>query len=427
MHPAAKYAVIRQAIAQSLFGPKPRNKLLTAAQYAGAFNTCINLGGGIKLTEAIVKKSFAARDEDSKYSLCCKNMEMYHNGDCVLINYLLEEFPNQCRPTIQQFQSPEPEQRRVSIEEHDEEMRDDNDAQVEFGSNDSLHTPQIQAKLRRPKTKGETIYFVYNGLAGRTTLEPHGMLTLHDIITNLEPIPPDLDNRAEAETWKKKNYQVSRYGACTTWIPSGTVLHFKNSAKDNRDIVKAMQSIFKRKKCMLSEDSQNLPSMGTLWAPGCSDEGAIVSRESHESKSKQSAAEREAKLESFELALGKERKKHKAEKPMGHEVSPAMGGGLFWCILYKKYGAEAAVNAEMKARNIPMTKGQEERWNIAKKRGLLRKNELGRLSEQGKATHGIKLSQVDYIVPISDEMKALFEVQERVLNIEQGIEEEDDD
>ena len=74
-----------------------------------------------------------------------------------------------------------------------------------------------------------------------------------------------------------------------------------------------------------------------------------------------------------------------------------------------------------------MTKGQEERWNIAKKRGLMRKNKLGRLSEQGKATHGIKLSQVDYIVPISDEMKALFEVQERVLNIEQGIEEEDDD
>ena len=58
------------------------------------------------------------------------------------INYLLEEFPNQCRPTIQQFQSPEPEQRRVSIEEHDEEMRDDNGAQVEFGSNDSLHTPR---------------------------------------------------------------------------------------------------------------------------------------------------------------------------------------------------------------------------------------------------------------------------------------------
>ena len=112
---------------------------------------------------------------------------------------------------------------------------------------------------------------------------------------------------------------------------------------------------------------------------------------------------------------------------MGHEVSPAMGGGLLWRILYKKYGAEAAMNAEMKARNIPMTKGQEERWNIAKKRGLLRKNESGRLSEQGKATHGIKLSQVDYIVPISDEMKALFEVQERVLNIEQGIEEEDND
>jgi hypothetical protein len=110
------------------------------------------------------------------------------------------------------------------------------------------------------------------------------MLTLHDIITNLEPIPPDLDNRAEAETWKKKNCQVSRYGACTTWIPSGTVLHFKNkksSAEDNRDIIKAMQSIFKSKKCMLSEDSQNLPSMGTLWAPGCSDKGAIVIQQSH--------------------------------------------------------------------------------------------------------------------------------------------------
>ncbi|KAL3773087.1 hypothetical protein ACHAWO_006959 [Cyclotella atomus] len=198
MPPAAKYAVIRQAIAQSLFGPKPRNKLLTAAQYAGAFNTCINLGGGIKLTEEIVKKSFDARDEDLKYSLCCKNMEIDHDGDCVLsvlksmqltfggkrctafgifdsaktakemaseenvldddnvgrlrlaltdpmknklVDCLLKEFPNQCRPTIQQFQSPEPEQRRVSIEEHDEEMRDDNDAQVEFGSNDlNTHT-----------------------------------------------------------------------------------------------------------------------------------------------------------------------------------------------------------------------------------------------------------------------------------------------
>jgi hypothetical protein len=58
----------------------------------------------------------------------------------------------------------------------------------------------------------------------------------------------------------------------------GCVLHLKNkqnAVEDKRDIVTAFESIFGRKKCMLSTDSLDLLAIGTLFAPGCSDEGAI--------------------------------------------------------------------------------------------------------------------------------------------------------
>jgi hypothetical protein len=84
MPPTAKYKEIRQAIAYSLVGINLRNKLITAAQFSSAFNTRVNLGGGIKLSEEILKKSFSARGEGDKYSIRCEDIGIGYEGDCVL-------------------------------------------------------------------------------------------------------------------------------------------------------------------------------------------------------------------------------------------------------------------------------------------------------------------------------------------------------
>jgi hypothetical protein len=84
MPPTAKYKEIRQAIAYSLVEINLRNKLVTAAQFSSAFNTRVNLGGGIKLSEEIVKKSFSALGEGDTYSIRCEDIGIGYEGDCVL-------------------------------------------------------------------------------------------------------------------------------------------------------------------------------------------------------------------------------------------------------------------------------------------------------------------------------------------------------
>ena len=142
------------------------------------------------------------------------------------------------------------------------------------------------------------------------------------------------------------------------------------------------------------------------------------------SKSKQSAAEKAEKIESFKKSLLQPRKRNKAEMPLPHEIPPEMGGGILWRMLTKSNGALDAVHAEMKIRHIPMSESQEKRWTIGTKRKKLRVSELARLSGDGtgKATMGLKESDVTYIVPLSDEMKDFMTVQMQILNREQGIE-----
>jgi hypothetical protein len=84
-----------------------------------------------------------------------------------------------------------------------------------------------------------------------------------------------------------------------------------------------------------------------------------------------------------------------------------MGGGILWRMLTKTNGALDAVHARMKIRHIHMSKDQEDRWTIGDKRKKLRLHEMSRLCGDGtgKATMGMKESDVAYLVPLSDEMK----------------------
>ena len=67
-------------------------------------------------------------------------------------------------------------------------------------------------------------------------------------------------------------------------------------------------------------------------------------------------------------------------------------------ILTKKNGLEGVVNAEITAREIPMSKKQQESWNIAAKRKKLRRNEMQRLAgDNVKALNGIKESDITYM------------------------------
>jgi hypothetical protein len=87
------------------------------------------------------------------------------------------------------------------------------------------------------------------------------MLTLEDFDSGLESIPDSLKDKISKESRRKKNYEVAMYGSSASWVPCGTLLHLKNkqnAVEDKREIVTAFESIFGRKKCMLSTDLLNL-------------------------------------------------------------------------------------------------------------------------------------------------------------------------
>ena len=133
------------------------------------------------------------------------------------------------------------------------------------------------------------------------------------------------------------------------------------------------------------------------------------------SKNKQSTKKAAEELERFSEALEQPRKKTKAEEPQGHESTPTMGGRILFRILTMKNKTLEAVHAEMKARHIPMTDIEKERWTIADKRKKLRWHEVGRLSMHGRGTAGIKYEEVKSFVPESAEMNALKALQKEIL------------
>jgi hypothetical protein len=130
-------------------------------------------------------------------------------------------------------------------------------------------------------------------------------------------------------------------------------------------------------------------------------------------------------MESFANALLRPRASNKAEKSTGIDTPAAMGEGILLCILTKKNGLEGVVYAKITVREIPMSKKQQESWNISAKRKKLWSNEIQRLAgDNVKALNGMKESDVTYIVPVSEEMNGTFELQEHILAKELGIEDD---
>lgn len=138
---------------------------------------------------------------------------------------------------------------------------------------------QENRKMLGESGGGQSIHYIMDGLACKIMLDEHEMLSLDDFKTNLEPIPPSLDNNVLAETRKKRNYEVAEYGSSTVWIPRGTILHAKNQQSkisDSKAIIDALIDIFAAGQTTLSKKAKMYLALGKLWAPGCSDEGAIM-------------------------------------------------------------------------------------------------------------------------------------------------------
>ena len=151
-----------------------------------------------------------------------------------------------------------------------------------------------------------------------------------------------------------------------------------------------------------------------------------IKKDLSSSKAKQSELDRAEMMQLFDQGLELERNRNKAEQPRRMDITAFMGGGILLRILTKKNGTEDVVNAEIKARNIAMSDRQQESWNIAAKRTKLRKDEMKRMADNsGMALNGIRLSDVTYIKPISDEMKGLFPLQDSILSKEEGNEDDD--
>ncbi len=130
----------------------------------------------------------------------------------------------------------------------------------------------------------------------------------------------------------------------------------------------------------------------------------------------------------FDVSLQKPLSRKFTELSGKADVTAHVGDGILFRMMTKKNGAETPVHAEIRKRKqIKFTKRQEKTFTIAEKRNLLRNDEMKVWAGSDKATAGIKLADVTYLKPQSNEMKAFGTVQRKVLNKEDGVEDEDDD
>ena len=135
-------------------------------------------------------------------------------------------------------------------------------------------------------------------------------------------------------------------------------------------------------------------------------------------KSKASAAETQKKLFNFEKSLRQAPKEYKAELAEGIEKTARVNGGVFLRILTKTNKMSDVVNAEIKARNIKVSKKKLESLTIAERRKLLRKDE-----HKNRIGEALKEADIQYIKPVSKEMINVLtnNIQQKILDREAGI------
>ena len=122
-------------------------------------------------------------------------------------------------------------------------------------------------------------------------------------------------------------------------------------------------------------------------------------------KNRISCADIEARKRKYEEGVAKPRKRTKSEQcKCGADIPPEMNGGIRVGKLLAKY--EKEIKAEIESRGIKY-KGPYSKLGHRDKVELLKKSELGRLAGEGKAQEGMTLKNISYIVPESQEMKAL--------------------
>jgi hypothetical protein len=109
---------------------------------------------------------------------------------------------------------------------------------------------------------------------------------------------------------------------------------------------------------------------------------------------------------------------YKAELPTGVEKTGRIGDGVYLRLMTKKNNMEDAVEAEIKARKISVSKKKLKSLTIAEKRGLLRKDELKRRIDEA-----LTEKEVTYIKPASKEMLEFLSSgkQQQILDKEAGI------
>ncbi len=156
---------------------------------------------------------------------------------------------------------------------------------------------------------------------------------------------------------------------------------------------------------------------------GC-DTWKKISKNLGKGDTKASAKERSDKLKKFEKDLTQKRKENKAELPKGIDVTVALDGKILLRILTKSNNFELEVDAEMKARDIKMTKKQRQSWSLAEKRKKIRSHEWGLLcAADDYYSIENKESDVKDIVPLSEQLssKEAFKRQGDILDKAKGI------
>ena len=138
-----------------------------------------------------------------------------------------------------------------------------------------------------------------------------------------------------------------------------------------------------------------------------------------DSDKKSSAVERSNKLKVFERVLVKNFTINKAELATGIDITARIGGGVYLRILTKTNKMEDVVLAEIRARKIKVTKKVLDSLTIAEQKKLLKEDEF----KERRATQELKLADIIYIKPVSEELKrVLYDgIQQQILDKQANI------
>ena len=144
---------------------------------------------------------------------------------------------------------------------------------------------QNRMEIDTPITNAATIdksipirYVANGGMPGKIDLNNtliNGVILKEELEEGLNVTPPEISDHGAANTRKKRQWVVARFGKSEFYVPSGTTVvstQFYNRLTRSNDMINRLRDLFDGERCHFSEYGKLILTVGGLFNYGGSDE-----------------------------------------------------------------------------------------------------------------------------------------------------------